>query len=42
MLERATEHLIRLMVVFVLQTLVVPVVLLWAMWSWTRSLFESP
>jgi len=39
-LERATEHLIRLMVVFVLQTLVVPAVLLWAMWSWTRSLFE--
>ncbi len=40
MLEQATEHLIRLMVVFVLQTLVVPAVLLWALWSWTRSLFE--
>lgn len=39
-LERATEHLIRLMVVFVLQTVVVPAVLLWAMWNWTRSLFE--
>lgn len=39
-LERATEHMIRLMVVFVLQTLVVPAVLLWAMWGWTRSLFE--
>ncbi len=41
MLENATEHLIRLMVVFVLQTVVVPAVLLWAMWSWTRSLFEA-
>ncbi len=39
-LENATEHLIRLMVVFVLQTVVVPGVMLWAMWSWTRSLFE--
>lgn len=40
MLENATEHLIRLMVVFVLQTVVVPGVMLWAMWSWIRSLFE--
>ena len=39
-LEKAIEHLIRLMVVFVLQTLVVPAVLMWALWSWTRSLFE--
>ena len=38
--ERVTEHLIRLMVVFLLQTLVVPAVVLWAMWNWTRSLFE--
>lgn len=39
-LEQATEYLIRLMVVFVLQTVVVPAVMLWAMWGWTRSLFE--
>jgi len=39
-LEKAIDHLIRLMVVFVLQTLVVPAVLMWALWSWTRSLFE--
>jgi hypothetical protein len=39
-IEKATEHLIRLMVVFVLQTLVVPMALLWGLWSWTRSLFE--
>lgn len=38
--EQATEHLIRLMVVFLLQTLVVPAIVLWAMWNWTRSLFE--
>jgi hypothetical protein len=41
MLEDATEHLIRLMVVFVLQTVVVPAVMVWALWSWIRSLFES-
>lgn len=39
--ENATEHLIRLMVVFVLQTLVIPALLLWAMWAWMRSLFEA-
>jgi len=39
-LENATEHLIRLMVVFVLQTVVVPGVMIWAMWTWIRSLFE--
>jgi len=40
--ENATEHLIRLMVVFVLQTLVIPALMIWAMWTWTRSLFDSP
>ncbi len=40
MLERATEHLIRLMVVFVLQTLVIPALLMWILWAWARSLFE--
>ena len=39
--ENAIEHLIRLMVVFVLQTLVIPAVMFWAMWTWTRSLFDS-
>jgi len=39
-IEKATEHLIRLMVVFILQTLVIPALLLWVMWAWGRSLFE--
>lgn len=39
-LEKATEHLIRLMVVFVLQTAVMPALLLWILWAWARSLFE--
>ena len=40
-LEKATEHVIRLIVVFVLQTAVIPAVLLWVLWAWARSLFES-
>jgi len=39
-LEKATEHMIRLMVVFVLQTAVIPALLLWILWAWARSLFE--
>ncbi len=39
-LEKATEHLIRLMVVFLMQTLVIPALLLWMLWAWARSLFE--
>jgi len=38
--EQATEHMIRLIVVFLLQTLVIPVLLLWLVWVWTRSLIE--
>lgn len=38
--ERITEQLIRLIVVFVLQTLLVPLLLLWLLWSWARSIFE--
>lgn len=41
LVEKATEHIIRLMVVFLLQTLVVPLLLLWLVWAWTRSLFEG-
>jgi hypothetical protein len=39
-LEQATDHLIRLMVVFVLQTVVVPALLLWGMWAMVRSVIE--
>lgn len=39
-LERITEQLIRLIVVFMLQTLLMPLLLLWLLWWWARSLFE--
>lgn len=39
--EQATERIIKLMVIFLLQTLVFPVVLLWVLWSVARRLFES-
>lgn len=39
--ENAIEHLIRLIVVFVLQTLVIPALMFWALYNWMRSLFEA-
>ena len=38
--EQATERIVRLMVVFLLQTLVFPVALLWILWSIARRIFE--
>ena len=38
--EQATEHIIKLIVVFLLQTLVIPLLLLWAMYGLTRRMFE--
>jgi hypothetical protein len=40
--EQATEHIIKLIVVFLLQTLVIPLLLLWAMYGLTRRMFEWP
>ena len=40
--EQATEHIIKLIVVFLLQTLVIPLLLLWAMYGLTRRVFEWP
>ena len=40
--ERATEHIIKLIVVFLLQTLVIPLLLLWAMYGLARRMFEWP
>lgn len=40
--EQATERIIKLMVIFLLQTLVFPVVMLWVLWSVARRFFESP
>ena len=38
--EQATERIIKLMVVFLLQTLVFPVFLLWVLWGVARRFFE--
>ena len=40
--EQATEHIIRLIVIFVLQTVVIPLLLLWALYAFVRQLFERP
>ncbi|MDP3355356.1 MAG: hypothetical protein Q8M51_05785 [Polaromonas sp.] len=38
--EQATEHIIKLIAVFMLQTLVLPLLLLWAMYGVARRVFE--
>lgn len=38
--EQATERIITLMVIFLLQTLLLPVALLWVLWGFVRSLLE--
>ena len=38
--EQATEHIIKLIVVFMLQTLVIPLLLLWTMYGVARRVFE--
>ena len=38
--EQATERIVKLMVVFLLQTLVFPVFLLWVLWGVARHFFE--
>lgn len=40
--EQATEHIIKLIVIFVLQTLVIPLLLLWALYAFVRQVFERP
>lgn len=40
--EEATERMITLMVIFLLQTLVFPVLLLWILWGFVKRLFELP
>jgi hypothetical protein len=40
--ERATEHIIKLIVIFLLQTLVLPLLLLWALYGVARRAFEWP
>jgi hypothetical protein len=38
--EQATEHIIRLIVIFLLQTLVIPLLLLWGLYGVARGVFE--
>ena len=40
--EQATENIIKLMAIFVLQTLVIPLLLLWVLYSLVRRIFEAP
>ena len=40
--EQATEHIVKLIVIFVLQTLVRPLLLLWALYGVARRAFEWP
>ena len=40
--EHATENIIKLIVVFMLQTLVIPLLLLWALYGVARRAFELP
>ena len=40
--EQAIDHFIKLIVIFVLQTLVIPLLLLWAMYGVARRAFEWP
>ena len=40
--EQATEHIVRLLAVFVLQTIILPPLLLWALYGVTRALLRWP
>ena len=40
--EQAAEHIVKLIVIFVLQTLVIPLLLLWALYGVARRAFEWP
>ncbi|MBE0622199.1 MAG: hypothetical protein IH605_16535, partial [Burkholderiales bacterium] len=39
---RAIEHIIKLMVIFLLQTLLLPLLLLWVLYGVARRTFEWP
>jgi hypothetical protein len=39
--EHATENIIKLIVIFLLQTLVIPLLLLWALYGVTRRAFQE-
>lgn len=39
--EQMTEHIVKLMAFFILQTLVIPIFLAWVLWSLARGTFEA-
>lgn len=39
--ERVTEHIVKLIVIFLLQTLIIPVLLLWSLYAVLRGVFAS-
>lgn len=39
--ERVTEHIVKLIVIFLLQTLIIPVLLLWGIYALLRGVFAS-
>ena len=39
--EHATENIIKLIVIFLLQTLVIPLLLLWVLYGVTRRAFQT-
>jgi uncharacterized protein HemY len=40
--EQTSERIIKLMVIFLLQTLILPVVMLWILWGLIREVFDTP
>ena len=40
--EQTTEHVIKLMVIFLLQTLIIPLLLLWVLYGVAKRTFEWP
>ncbi|MEP6482567.1 MAG: hypothetical protein ABJA94_11230, partial [Rhodoglobus sp.] len=40
--EMATQHIVRLLAIFVLQTILIPLLLLWALYGLTRALLRWP
>ena len=40
--EQAVDHIVRIMVIFLLETLIIPVLLLWALFAVLRGTFELP
>ena len=40
--EQAVDHIVKIMVIFLLQTLIIPILLLWALYGVVRGTFELP